>query len=75
MYIFALQSMETFRYSTKPQLAAWMEELNTLQISNWIIVVLVSPDQKPLRSRVAPRLDVYDKIKSEFCSKPGDHGR
>ena len=67
--------MEAFKYSIKPQLTTWMEELHRMQVGNWVIVVLVSPDQKPLRSRVTLRLDVYEKIKTEFCSKSGDHGR
>ncbi|XP_055335384.1 trafficking protein particle complex subunit 10-like isoform X2 [Paramacrobiotus metropolitanus] len=64
------------RPSVRDQLTAWLEQLESKGVHDWIIVVLVKPDSKKSpRSKPTPRFDIYDKLNSEFCSKMKDRGR
>ena len=66
-----LQDLETYKQKVKEEISDWCAALKAKNIPDWLIVIVNSDDSK-MKTKLLPRSSVYDKIKSDFCSKTPD---
>ncbi|OQV12004.1 Trafficking protein particle complex subunit 10 [Hypsibius exemplaris] len=70
------QSADAYRAVGKSQIASWLEQLEAQHIQDWIIIVFVRPDIKRTpRTRPMPKLEIFDRVSADFCTKARDRGR
>lgn len=65
-----LQDVEVYKSTVKEEIADWLSGLKDRDISDWLIIIIISDD-----SRVKPKLlrnSVYDRVKNDFCSRCPD---
>lgn len=60
--------LETYKVKVKEEITDWISALKAKNIPDWLIVVYNSEESKN-KMKLLPRTNVYDKIKSDFCSK------
>ncbi|XP_053396902.1 trafficking protein particle complex subunit 10-like isoform X2 [Mercenaria mercenaria] len=63
--------LETYKQKIKEEINDWCAALKAKNIPDWLIVVFNSDENKG-KTKLLPRSSVYDKIKSDFCSKTPD---
>ncbi|KAL4232651.1 Trafficking protein particle complex subunit 10 [Mactra antiquata] len=63
--------LEAYKQKEKEEISDWSAALKAKNIPDWLIVVFNSDENKS-KSKLLPRSSVYDKIKSDFCSKNPD---
>ena len=54
----------------KDEISDWTAALKARNISDWLVVVVVYEESK-VKSKLL-RTSVYDRVKSDFCSKHSD---
>lgn len=62
------QDLDAYKQSIREELMEWTTALKKKNIPDWLIVV-VAMDESKLKSKLLPRSSVFDKIKSDFCTK------
>lgn len=65
------QDLETYRSSTKDDIASWISVLKNYGISDWMIVIVVHEENR-VKTKLLPRTSVLDKVKGDFCPKSSD---
>ncbi|XP_013406005.1 trafficking protein particle complex subunit 10 [Lingula anatina] len=63
--------LDTYKSSIRDHISTWLSILRNYGISDWMIVV-VTHDEKSVKSKLLPRTNVYDKVKNDFCGKYAD---
>ena len=63
-----LQDLEAYKQTVKEEITEWQAALKAKSIPDWLIIVVNSEENK-MKTKLLPRSSVYDKIKSDFCSK------
>lgn len=67
-YIF--QDVDVYKSSLKEDIENWLKELNSLEINDWLIIVVENFDGKRT-NKLLPRTTVLDKIRTDFAPKQG----
>lgn len=52
----------------KEEITDWCTAMKNKNIPDWLICVVINEENK-VKSKLLPRSSVYDKVKSDFCSK------
>lgn len=60
--------LETYKNSVKEEITDWCTAMKNKNIPDWLICVVINEENK-VKSKLLPRSSVYDKVKSDFCSK------
>ena len=64
------QDIETYKSAVKDEILEWTAALKARNISDWMVVVVVYEESK-VKSKLL-RTSVFDRVKSDFCSKHTD---
>lgn len=64
------QDIDTYKLSVKEEISEWINTLKAKNIPDWLVVVVVNEESK-VKTKIL-RTSVYDKVKSDFCSKQSD---
>lgn len=64
------QDVDVYKSSLKEDIENWLKELNSLEINDWLIVVVENFDGKRT-NKLLPRTTVLDKIRADFAPKQG----
>ena len=69
-YIFLLQDIDMYKSLVKEEIAEWLSVLRSKDSTDWMIIVVVY-DENKVKTKLL-RSSVFDKIKTDFCSKQPD---
>lgn len=64
------QDVDTYKNTIREDIEAWLKELNSREITDWLIVVVENYDGKRSKQLI-PRTTVLDKIRADFAVKQG----
>ena len=64
------QDIDTYKAVVKDDITEWLAALKVHNITDWLVVVVVN-DESKVKAKLL-RTSVYDKVKSDFCSKQGE---
>ncbi|ENN81340.1 hypothetical protein YQE_02251, partial [Dendroctonus ponderosae] len=62
--------VDTYKNTIREDIEAWLKELNSREITDWLIVVVENYDGKRTKQLI-PRTTVLDKIRADFAVKQG----
>lgn len=65
-----MKDVDAYKTSLKEDIETWLKELNSKDISDWLIVVVETFDGKRT-NKLLPRTTVLDKIRADFAPKQG----
>lgn len=65
------QDIETYKASLKDELDAWLKQMASYGITDWMILIVETIDIKKTKN-ILPRQSVLDKIRIDFASKNAD---
>ena len=67
---FLLQDIDMYKSLVKEEIAEWLSVLRSKDSTDWMIIVVVY-DENKVKTKLL-RSSVFDKIKTDFCSKQPD---
>ena len=59
-----------YKSTVKEDIADWLATLKRMNVSDWMIIVIVHEESKVKATLL--RTSVLDKVKSDFCNKQTD---